>query len=105
MRFKKSPDAVGQGGCLDIHTNSGQLALKECGLLDKFKFLARYDGQGFKVVDRNGDVAFDMPYDGQGGRPEVDRYDLRRFDNVTILKLDPPYYLDIFHNQDSLLLS
>ncbi len=75
---EKSPDAVGQGGCLDIHTDSGQLVLKEAGLFDKFKALARYDGQAFKVVDRNGNVTFENKYQGQEGRPEIDRKDLRR---------------------------
>ena len=75
---EKSPDAVGQGGCLDIHSDSGQLVLKEGGLFDKFKSLARYDGQASKVVDRDGVVTFEKKYQGQEDRPEIDRKDLRR---------------------------
>ncbi|KAF2718346.1 FAD/NAD(P)-binding domain-containing protein [Polychaeton citri CBS 116435] len=73
-----SPTSVGQGGSLDVHTNSGQLALKECGLFDEFKALARYDGQAFKAVDKDCNVICDQGHEGQDGKPEIDRKDLRR---------------------------
>ena len=73
-----SPSAVGQGGTLDIRTDSGQLALQECGLFDKFKFLARYDGQAFKAVDRDGKVLWDKKAEGHEEMPEIDRKELRR---------------------------
>lgn len=74
----QSPTAVGQGGTLDIRTDGGQLALKECGLFDKFKSLARYDGQAFKAVDRDGNVIWDKKPDGKDYMPEIDRKELRR---------------------------
>lgn len=35
-----------QGGTLDLHTASGQEALKQCGLYERFTELARYDAEG-----------------------------------------------------------
>lgn len=67
-----------QGGSLDIHPDDGQLALKEAGLFDKFKSLARYDGQAFKAVDKDLNLIWEMPYTGQQSRPEIDRKELRR---------------------------
>jgi 2-polyprenyl-6-methoxyphenol hydroxylase-like FAD-dependent oxidoreductase len=39
-------DARTQGDTLDLHPESGQQALKECGLYEDFVKLARYDGEG-----------------------------------------------------------
>ncbi|CAK3846950.1 related to tetracycline resistance from transposon Tn4351 Tn4400 [Lecanosticta acicola] len=50
-------DGRGGSGCLDIHPDSGQLALREAGLFDQFKAVARFDATN---------------------RPEMDRKDLRR---------------------------
>lgn len=73
-----SATAVGQGGTLDIHTGSGQTALQKAGLFDKFKALARYDGQAFKVVDKDGNEVLNMTPDGREDRPEIDRKELRQ---------------------------
>ncbi|KAH8928894.1 FAD/NAD(P)-binding domain-containing protein [Atractiella rhizophila] len=69
-----------QGGSLDLHVNSGQAALKACGLFEEFKQLARYEDQGMKIVDKNGKVHYDekQPLLGRFfGRPEIDRPQLR----------------------------
>jgi 2-polyprenyl-6-methoxyphenol hydroxylase-like FAD-dependent oxidoreductase len=73
-----SPAAVGQGGTLDIHAETGQQALKQAGLLPQFKAKARYDAQRMIVADKSGKLAIDL--DGREGedRPEIDRRDLRR---------------------------
>ncbi|KAF2221558.1 hypothetical protein BDZ85DRAFT_18427 [Elsinoe ampelina] len=74
------PHLAQQGGTLDIHVHTGQLALREAGLLEEFKKHARYEGMANKIADLNGKVWVDMPVEESGGgndRPEIDRKDLR----------------------------
>jgi 2-polyprenyl-6-methoxyphenol hydroxylase-like FAD-dependent oxidoreductase len=73
-----SADARTQGGMLDIHEGSGQLALKAAGLLDEFRRIIHKGGEATRVLDQHGTVLLDEPDDGSGGRPEVDLGDLRR---------------------------
>ena len=73
-----SADARTQGGMLDIHEDSGQLALKAAGLLEEFRRIIHEGGEATRVLDQHGTVLLDEPDDGSGGRPEVDRGDLRR---------------------------
>jgi 2-polyprenyl-6-methoxyphenol hydroxylase-like FAD-dependent oxidoreductase len=49
-----SPNVRSQGGTLDLHPSSGQLALKEAGLFEDFKKHARYDGEDFILCDKTG---------------------------------------------------
>jgi 2-polyprenyl-6-methoxyphenol hydroxylase-like FAD-dependent oxidoreductase len=72
-----NPSYVGQTGTLDIHDTSGQLALKEAGLLEKFEAIARYDAQRFSVVDHHGNEVCNYDNTDTKGRPEIDRKDLR----------------------------
>ncbi|WAP57979.1 FAD-dependent oxidoreductase [Streptomyces sp. S465] len=73
-----SPTARAQGGMLDIHDDNGQLALRAAGLLDEFRGLILEGRQAMRILDRNGTVLFDQPDDGTGGRPEVQRGELRQ---------------------------
>ncbi|BCG86960.1 monooxygenase [Mesorhizobium sp. 113-3-9] len=73
-----SAEARTQGGQLDIHADSGQLALAEAGLTDAFRAIIHEGGQASRVLDQHGTVLFEEPDDGTGGRPEVLRGDLRR---------------------------
>jgi 2-polyprenyl-6-methoxyphenol hydroxylase-like FAD-dependent oxidoreductase len=73
-----SADARTQGGMLDIHDDSGQLALKAAGLFDEFRRIIHEGGQASRVLDQHGAVLLDQPDDGTGGRPEVHRGALRR---------------------------
>ncbi|MFC4332698.1 FAD-dependent oxidoreductase [Streptomyces andamanensis] len=72
-----SPAARTQGGMLDIHEDSGQAALRAAGLHERFSELVLPGGQATRVLDRHGTVRMDEPDDGTGGRPEIDRGDLR----------------------------
>jgi 2-polyprenyl-6-methoxyphenol hydroxylase-like FAD-dependent oxidoreductase len=73
-----SPAARAQGGMLDIHDHNGQPALEAAGLMDEFRDLILQGRQALRVLDRHGTVLFDEPDDGTGGRPEVQRGELRR---------------------------
>lgn len=64
-----------RGGTLDIHEESGQLALKEAGLYEAFQRLARYEEEDFRVLDKSGNIYVDEETEAgeTGGRPEIDR--------------------------------
>ena len=71
-----------QGGSLDLHTESGQRALREAGLEDGFLRLARPEGQAIRIVDPQGTVLVDhQPAPNadpaSAARPEVDSGALR----------------------------
>lgn len=67
-----------QGGSLDLHEATGQLALKAAGLLDAFFAVSRPEGQETKVLDRFGKVYIDIGRkDEKSSRPEIDRGVLR----------------------------
>ena len=91
--FEREPDSAArsQGGSLDLHADSGLLALKQAGLLDEFKKHARPEGDGEVIADKAGKRyldTFETPLlEGGGGeqadkeaaaRPEIDRRALRQ---------------------------
>ncbi|MBO4260022.1 FAD-dependent oxidoreductase [Streptomyces griseorubiginosus] len=71
-----SPAARTQGGMLDIHEDSGQVALRAAGLYEDFMARVHQGGQATRVLEPDGTVLLDRP-DEDGGRPEIDRGDLR----------------------------
>ncbi|WP_158885557.1 FAD-dependent oxidoreductase [Amycolatopsis anabasis] len=73
-----SPTARTQGGMLDIHDYNGQLAVEAAGLMDEFRGLILEGRQALRLLDRHGTVLFEEADDGTGGRPEVQRGELRR---------------------------
>ncbi|MCX5425749.1 NAD(P)/FAD-dependent oxidoreductase [Streptomyces sp. NBC_00078] len=75
---ESSSSARAQGGMLDIHDHSGQVALRAAGLIDQFRSLILDGREATRVVAWDGTVLFDEPDDGTGGRPEVQRGQLRQ---------------------------
>ncbi|WP_328865293.1 FAD-dependent oxidoreductase [Streptomyces sp. NBC_00304] len=73
-----SPTARTQGGMLDIHDYNGQLAVRAAGLMDEFRSIVLEGRQAMRALDREGNVLLDQPDDGTGGRPEVQRGELRQ---------------------------
>ncbi|MGX9293918.1 FAD-dependent oxidoreductase [Tsukamurella paurometabola] len=73
-----TPMSRTQGGQLDIHEADGQAALEAAGLTAGFRALIHEGGEATRALDRDGTVLLDLPDDGDGGRPEVLRGDLRR---------------------------
>src|ERR1700760_1305687 len=72
------PEARNQGGSLDLHEDSGQLALARAGLDAEFHRLSRPEGQHFVIYDQHGVKRFDYaPAPDALHRPEIDRRDLR----------------------------
>ncbi|MFJ9517058.1 FAD-dependent oxidoreductase [Kitasatospora sp. NPDC101801] len=75
--LESSPAARGQGGMLDIHEESGQVALRAAGLYEEFRALVHPGGEAVRVLDRQAVVHHAESDDGAGRRPEVDRGRLR----------------------------
>ncbi|WRT66222.1 uncharacterized protein IL334_003175 [Kwoniella shivajii] len=86
-----------QGGSLDLHEDTGLLALKETNLLQEASVMMRQEGEAMKVADKTGKIWLDENVqegeekkfaegDEVTGRPEIDRTDLR---NLLINSLSP----------------
>ncbi|WP_435251391.1 FAD-dependent oxidoreductase [Streptomyces tendae] len=75
--LEAGPQARTQGGMLDIHEENGQQAIRAAGLYDEFRKIIHEGGQAMRVVGPDGTVHVAMEDEGDGGRPEVDRGDLR----------------------------
>ncbi|MER7756093.1 NAD(P)/FAD-dependent oxidoreductase [Kitasatospora sp. NPDC097643] len=79
--YEREPSrgARSQGGMLDLHTGTGQRALREAGLIDEFHAIARPQGQDLRLLEPDGTLLLqeDTPDDAPLDRPEVDRADLR----------------------------
>ncbi|WP_223694363.1 FAD-dependent oxidoreductase [Leifsonia poae] len=67
-----------QGGTLDLHADSGQIALEDANLTAEFAAVARPEGQAHRLLDPQGTVLVEQtPAPGETAAPEVDRAQLR----------------------------
>jgi 2-polyprenyl-6-methoxyphenol hydroxylase-like FAD-dependent oxidoreductase len=74
-----SPAARQQGGSLDIHTDTGQVALKAARLYDQFLKNTHVGGEATRVMDKAAHLFVDEDEpEGGNGRPEIDRKVLRQ---------------------------
>ena len=76
------PSSRGQGGALDLHTDTGLAAIKKADLWPAFTKHARYDGEAIQMVNEQLSVFFQnggsSGEDSSSGRPEIDRHKLRQ---------------------------
>src|SRR5438270_6951076 len=78
FELESHPDERAQGGSLDLHQESGQLAVHLAGLDEQFRAIARYEDQGMRLLDKKGQVLLENRQNQEtGNRPEVDRTELR----------------------------
>ena len=78
QQLDASPKARRQGGQLDIHEDTGQRALRDAGLHEAFLRLVHTGAQASRVLDQHNTLLHESIDDGTGGRPEVDRGQLRQ---------------------------
>jgi 2-polyprenyl-6-methoxyphenol hydroxylase-like FAD-dependent oxidoreductase len=79
------PKFINQGGTLDIHGSSGQLALREAELFDDFKQVARWDAS--RVCMQNPSGTIKAVFGEDRDAPEIDRLQLRKM----LLDSIPPH--------------
>ncbi|HVV22845.1 MAG TPA: NAD(P)/FAD-dependent oxidoreductase [Pseudonocardiaceae bacterium] len=73
-----SATARDTGGTLDLHADSGQIAVEDAGLLTEFLALARPEGQAKTRMDHRGTVIASFEPDADDvAAPEIDRGQLR----------------------------
>jgi hypothetical protein len=93
FELEKDSNYRSQGGSLDIHEGSAQVALREAGLFEQFMAVARPEGEVLKIYEPDGTLLLDESTghgerrpDSFNGRPEVDRVQLR---DILLNSLNP----------------
>ncbi len=83
--LEASPTIRHQGSILDMHEESGQLALRKAGLFEAFREIVIPSGDGMRILDKAGNIRWQDS--GDDTRPEVDRGALR---NLLLQSLPAP---------------
>ncbi|MEJ8652377.1 NAD(P)/FAD-dependent oxidoreductase [Streptomyces sp. MS1.AVA.3] len=78
FEHESGPNSRSQGGTLDIHEDTGQVALRAAGLFDQFLALSRPESQEWRLYDRRAAlIRHDQADEDDLSRPEIDRGQLR----------------------------
>ncbi|MET7801900.1 FAD-dependent oxidoreductase [Streptomyces decoyicus] len=78
FEHETGPNSRSQGGTLDIHEDTGQVALRAAGLFDQFLALSRPESQQWRLYDRRATlIRHDQADEDDLSRPEIDRGQLR----------------------------
>ncbi|WP_327706718.1 NAD(P)/FAD-dependent oxidoreductase [Streptomyces decoyicus] len=78
FEHEAGPNSRSQGGTLDIHEDTGQVALRAAGLFDQFLALSRPESQEWRLYDRRATlIRHDQAGEDDLSRPEIDRGQLR----------------------------
>ncbi|MGW2027018.1 FAD-dependent oxidoreductase [Streptomyces decoyicus] len=78
FEHESGPNSRSQGGTLDIHEDTGQVALRAAGLFDQFLALSRPESQEWRLYDRRATlIRHDQADEDDLSRPEIDRGQLR----------------------------
>ena len=85
--LEASATARHQGSVLDMHEESGQLALQKAGLFEAFRKIVIPSGDEMRILDKAGTVRWQDS--GNDTRPEVDRGALRD----TLLQSLPAHFI------------
>jgi 2-polyprenyl-6-methoxyphenol hydroxylase-like FAD-dependent oxidoreductase len=77
-----------QGATLDLHDDSGLMALRKAGLMDAFKANFRPGADKIRIIDKNANILLDEDVNEKDEmfRPEIDRGPLR---NILLASLQP----------------
>ncbi len=73
--LEAAPTVRHQGSVLDMHEESGQLALQKAGLFEAFRKIIIPSGDDMRILDKTGTIRWEDS--GDDTRPEVDRGALR----------------------------
>ncbi len=73
--LEASPTVRHQGSILDMHEETGQLALRKAGLFEAFRKMVIPSGDDMRILDKSGAVHWEDS--GDDTRPEIDRGALR----------------------------
>ncbi|MFC0182726.1 FAD-dependent oxidoreductase [Pseudarcicella hirudinis] len=73
-------DARAKGATLDLHEESGLLALREAGLMDEFKANYRPGADKLRIIDKQANIVWDdsANREEESSRPEIDRGPLQK---------------------------
>lgn len=80
FELESGPTNRSQGGSLDLHPETGQVAIEKAGLMNEFQLKSRSDGDCMKLVSWDGRILLDekehKSFENYS-RPEIDRIALR----------------------------